>query len=37
MIWEGTSNEIENWITNVLSGKASPTANLVINERDIEG
>lgn len=37
MIWEGTSDEIESWLNKVLSGKQSSTANLVIDERKIEG
>jgi hypothetical protein len=37
MIWEGTSDEMESWIEKVLTGKQSPTANLVISEKDIEG
>lgn len=37
MIWEGSANEVERWLDNVFSGVASPTANLVISERDIEG
>jgi hypothetical protein len=37
MIWDGTSEEIDNWIDKVLSGKKEPVATLTIREDEIEG
>ena len=37
MIWDGTIEEIEKWIKNVLQGKQEKTAKIVIPEWEIEG
>ena len=37
MIWDGTIEEIEKWIKNVLHGKQEKTAKIVIPEWEIEG
>lgn len=36
MIWDGTPEEIDDWIKRVFSNKESPVLDFVINEDEIE-
>ena len=36
MIWEGTGDELSDWLDRIYSKTKSPISEFVINEKDIE-